>query len=151
METLTDYHRRITAHVTPADAFEKIGQVDKWWATDFEGCAAGLNDVFTVHFGETFVTFRISEVFPGKKIVWQVTDCYLHWLKDKKEWKGTEITWNVEPHGHATQITMTHVGLVPEKECYENCEKGWNFFVGESLLKLLTEQKGLPQTPKAAR
>jgi len=29
-------------------------------------------------------------------------------------------------------------------ECYGNCKIGWDFCVGESLLKLLTENKGLP-------
>jgi hypothetical protein len=38
---------------------------------------------------------------------------------------------------------MTHAGLVPGVECYGNCEKGWDFYVGESLLRLLTENTGL--------
>ena len=41
---------------------------------------------------------------------------------------------------------MTHVGLTPDKECYEDCNKGWSFYVGESLRKLITEGKGLPGT-----
>ena len=39
---------------------------------------------------------------------------------------------------------MTHVGLVPGIECYEDCEKGWDFYIKESLFKFLTEGKGLP-------
>ncbi len=38
---------------------------------------------------------------------------------------------------------MTHVGLVPEAECYNDCKAGWDKHVGESLLKLLTEGKGI--------
>ena len=40
---------------------------------------------------------------------------------------------------------MKHVGLIPEIECYESCEKGWNFFTGDSLLKLINEGKGMPE------
>jgi hypothetical protein len=39
---------------------------------------------------------------------------------------------------------MTHIGLVPGVECYEDCKKGWNFYVGESLFRWMTEGKGLP-------
>jgi hypothetical protein len=39
---------------------------------------------------------------------------------------------------------MTHVGVVPRAECYADCKKGWDFYVGESLLRLLTENEGLP-------
>ena len=50
---------------------------------------------------------------------------------------------------NATQINFTHVGLIPEVECYENCKKGWNFFIGESLRKLITEGQGQPDRSRA--
>ncbi|HZS51979.1 MAG TPA: hypothetical protein VFA54_14025 [Bryobacterales bacterium] len=59
------------------------------------------------------------------------------------------IVWEVLPDNGATQVKMTHVGLVPGAACYGTCEKGWNFYVGESLLKLPAENKGLPnQRPR---
>ena len=81
---------------------------------------------------------------PGKKIVWLVTDCNLTWLKDIKEWNGTRIEWKVSTVNNLTQISMTHVGLVPGIECYNDCEKGWNFHIGTSLFKLITEGVGMP-------
>jgi hypothetical protein len=39
---------------------------------------------------------------------------------------------------------MTHAGLVPGIECYENCQKGWDFYLRESLQKLLRENEGVP-------
>ena len=84
-------------------------------------------------------------MIPDKKIVWQVTDCNLHWLKGKKEWNDTKVVWEVSPENKSTtRIRMTHSGLVPGIECYDDGKKGWDFFVGESLRKLLTENKGLP-------
>ena len=44
----------------------------------------------------------------------------------------------------ATTVTMTHAGLVPGIECYENCQKGWDFYLRESLQKLLRENEGVP-------
>jgi len=45
----------------------------------------------------TSATIKLIEVVPDRKIVWQVLDCYLHFLKDKTEWKDTTIVW--EFHG----------------------------------------------------
>lgn len=144
-DTLTnDYHCSITANIPTKQAFENIGNVAGWWTINFEGSAQKTGDAFTVRFGETFVNFTITEAIPNKKIVWYVSDCNLHWLKDKKEWKDTSIVWEISGNDHTSKIDMTHVGLVPEVECYNNCETGWNHFIKESLFKLLTEQKGLP-------
>ena len=146
-----NYHANISARVSTHDAFEKITEVNNWWASNFKGSARKLNDVFTVTFGETFVNFKITEIVPDKKIVWHVTDCNLHWLKDKKEWNDTKIVFEISQKNDETKIDMTHVGLMPGIECYENCEKGWDFYIKQSLLKLITTGKGLPETPRALR
>lgn len=140
-----NYQSSIAADITPAEAFDSINHVNEWWAKNFEGHSQKLNDVFTVRFGETFVTFKISEVIRNKKIVWQVMDCNLHWLQNKTEWNGTSIMFEISPMGDSTQVIMTHIGLVPGIECFEQCERGWNHFIKESLFKLLTEHEGVPR------
>jgi hypothetical protein len=139
-----NYNYRIRANVKAKEAFDAISRVSEWWATDFTGSSKKLNDVFTVHFGETSVTFKITEYAPGKKIEWLVTDCYLQWLKDVKEWKDTRLRFEITEGKKLTQINFTHFGLVPGLECYSDCNAGWNFHVGVSLFKLITEHKGIP-------
>jgi hypothetical protein len=39
---------------------------------------------------------------------------------------------------------MTHDGLTPNVSCYNDCKKGWTYYVTESLQKLLTKGTGLP-------
>lgn len=141
-----NYQGSIAANFTPGEAFEGISRVNEWWAKNIEGNTKNLNDVFTVHFSNgTFVTFKVTESVPGEKIVWQVTDCFLPWLKDKTEWTGTSVVYEIVPSGNETRVTMTHVGLVPEIECFEGCEAGWNRYFKSSLFKLLTENAGVPQ------
>lgn len=134
-----NYQCSIAAHISPEEAFEGISQVNQWWAKNFEGRAEKLNDVFTVRFGDTFVTFEVTESTPGKKIAWHVTDCHLPWLNDKTEWNGTTVVFDICPLGNETRVTMTHIGLVPEVECFTMCEAGWNKHFKGSLFKLLTE------------
>jgi uncharacterized protein YndB with AHSA1/START domain len=140
-----DFHCSISVNVSAKEALEKTGNVKDWWAKNFKGSAHNLNNVFTVTFGKTFVTFKISEALPEKKIVWQVTDCYLDWLNDKTEWNGTKVVWEISANNNVTQIDMTHVGLVPGAECYNDCEKGWNGHIKGSLFNLITKGKGNPE------
>ena len=140
-----DFNTTISVNTTAGDAFKKIAQVDSWWAKDFTGKAEKLNDTFTIRFGDTFVDFKITEVIPKEKITWYVTNSFLPWLKDKTEWNNTKVVFELASTNNQLKIDFTHVGLVPEVECYDQCEKGWTRFVTVSLLKFLTEGKGLPE------
>ena len=140
-----DYQRTITAAASPAALLDRISRVSDWWGTGVTGRSQAAGDVFTIRFGDTFIDFRVAEVVPNEKVVWNVTDCHLAWLNHKTEWQGTAIVWEVTPERPGgTRVRMTHVGLVPGIECFEDCERGWDFYVGESLLKLVTEGRGLP-------
>jgi len=141
-----DFHRTITVNASAAEAFEKIAEVDHWWATNVTGNTKNQNDVFTVRFGKTFSTIKITECVPGKKMVWSITESSLPLFNNPQVWKDTRIVWEISGENNITQIEMTHVGLTPENECYRDCEKGWSFYIQESLLKLITEGKGLPGT-----
>jgi hypothetical protein len=143
-----DFQFSFTAPVGAEEAMEHINDVQAWWAKQFEGSSHLLHDTFTVRFGgpkDTFVDFEITELVPGKKVVWYVTDCYLHWIIDKHEWTGTSVVWELEPTANGTRIKMTHEGLTPEVECFNDCKVGWTHHIKDSLLKYMTEQVGLPE------
>lgn len=144
-----NYHCSITANITAKEAFQRITRVSEWWSENIEGNFKKLNDVFTIHFvfGDSFV-IKIVELVPDKKIVWLVTDCNLTWIKDKKEWKGTKISFEISTDNNSTHVNFTHIGLVPGIECYNGCVGGWNQYIKESLFKLLTEGKGEPDRKK---
>jgi hypothetical protein len=126
-------------------------RISEWWGKEVKGSSESLNDIFTVHFGKTSGTCRISELIQNKRITWDVIDCYLDIFRDKTQWNGTSIVWEFSAIENGTQINMTHVGLTPEKECYVDCEGGWTFFVAQSLYNLLTIGKGNPGTGIRAR
>jgi len=140
-----DYTATILVKASARKTFDAINHVEEWWSENIEGSSEKLNDVFTIHFGEAFVEMKIVEFVPDKKVAWDVTDCYLHWFADKKEWKGTRIIFEMTAAGELTKIQFTHVGLTPQVECYDNCVKGWDQYAKESLTKLINEGQGLPQ------
>ena len=141
-----DYTATIEVSKTPEEVFKSINSVSKWWTEKIEGDSENLNGVFTIHFSdESFVTHKLIEVVPNKKVVWLVTDCYLPWFKDKTEWTNTKMSFEISTNDNKTQMTFTHIGLVPEVECYDMYVKGWDQYVKDSLLKLITEGEGQPQ------
>jgi len=141
-----NYHCSITANISATEAFDKICQVSDWWSSDFKGKSEKLNDEFTVRFGEIHESRqKLIEVIPNKKIVWQVTESKLHWLKrDEQEWLGTKISFEISSENNSTRIDFTHIGLIPGIECYEGCVRGWNQYIKGSLFKLLNEGIGSP-------
>jgi hypothetical protein len=140
-----DFHKTITVKASAKEVYEKIARVGDWWAKCFIGKALKVGDTFRIEFGRTWVNFKIIEATPGKKIVWYVADSYLPWLKDKMEWNYTKIIYEISSNAGKTKIDFTHLGLLPEIECYENCEKGWIRFITISLPKFIDEGKGLPE------
>jgi hypothetical protein len=142
---LSSFNTLIVVGASPQEAEKRISQISGWWAKNFQGSAAKLHDRFTVRFGDTFVSFELINLIPGDTVVWEVEDCYLHWQKDKTEWNGTRVVWELIPEGEGTKIVMTHIGLTPEAECYESCRTGWTEHINESLLNFILAGKGEPQ------
>lgn len=139
-----DYQSTISAKIPARDAFARIGRVSEWWTRSFRGSARQVGDRFNVHFGDTFVDFEVVEAVPDRRVVWRVTGCHLHWLKNKTEWNDTKIVFDLASKDGTTSVTMTHAGLTPGVECFEDCKQEWNFYVGESLYKLFTDNQGVP-------
>jgi hypothetical protein len=141
---LQDYKCTVNARVSAEEAYRKVARVSDWWNQRSTGKTQKVGDTFRVNFGETWVDFEVVEAVPNKRFVWHVTDCHLHSFEDRTEWKDTSVIWDLTTASDTTTVTMAHAGLTPAVECFKACEAGWNFHVGESLLKLLTEDCGLP-------
>jgi hypothetical protein len=141
----SDYQHRFIVQATPEQVFEAITRVSEWWTINTDGKSQAVGDEFTVQFGDVHLTRqRVTEALAGKRIVWHVTESLLPWLKDLEEWKGNELVFEISATDKGTQLTFTHIDLTPQVECFAQCEKGWNFFLGESLFRLITEGAGLP-------
>lgn len=142
----TDYSCTFTVTATAKHITECICNISGWWAADVKGNSDNPGDIFTVRFGKTFSTFKITEFVTNHKIMWLVIDAYLPLFKDDKEWLNTQIQWNIKRLENCTEVTMTHIGLTTDKTCYSDCKKGWNFYAVESLKKLIVKGKGDPGT-----
>jgi Activator of Hsp90 ATPase homolog 1-like protein len=132
----------MTVDQTPEEAFAAINNVRGWWSGEIEGSTEKLGDEFTYRYQDVhYSKQKVVESIPGRKVVWLVLDARLNFAKDKTEWKGTEITFEISRKGIETEVRFTHVGLVPEFECFSSCSNAWGSYINDSLRSLITSEK----------
>jgi hypothetical protein len=71
-------------------------------------------------------------------------DAKINFVKDKAEWNGTDILFEITRKDGKTELRFTHVGLNPGIECYGKCAGAWGFYINDSLRSLITTGKGDP-------
>lgn len=130
---------------TPEEVFNAINNVRGWWSEEIEGSTDELGAEFKYHFKDVHrSTIKVTELVPGKKVAWHVLDNYFSFTKDETEWIDTNITFDIAKNGDKTEVRFTHVGLVPQYECYNACSEGWSTYINGSLWSLITTGKGMP-------
>jgi uncharacterized protein YndB with AHSA1/START domain len=141
-----DFTYTFSVDQSPKQVFDAINNIKAWWTEDFSGTSEKLNDEFKVRFFKDlhYSKHKLTEVIPNKRIVWLVTESRLNFLKDKGEWTGTSMSFDISEENGKTKVLFTHHGLQPQIECYGDCTKGWTYYLGSSLLPLITTGKGQP-------
>ena len=144
-----DFTTSIQVDQTPQEAFDAINNVRGWWSEEIKGDTDRLNAEFTYHYKDVHISkMKIIEFIPGERVVWLVLDNYFNFTKDKSEWKGNKIIFEIAEKDNKTQLQFTQEGLVTGYECYEVCHDAWSNYIKNSLRSLVTTGKGQPN-PKA--
>lgn len=130
---------------TPKQAFDAINHVRGWWSGEVEGETDRVGAEFTYRYKDVHrTTQKITELVPGKKVVWHVTASDLSFVKDKEEWTGTDIIFEISAKDGETEVRFTHAGLAPQIECYGNCSNAWGVLIKGNLRNLITTGKDQP-------
>jgi hypothetical protein len=138
-----------TVDKSPKEAFDAINNVRGWWSGNIEGSTDKLGDEWTYRYEDAhYSKQRITEFIPGKKVVWLVLDSSLNFVKNKSEWNGTKITFDIAKKGDKTDVRFTHLGLVPDYECFGACSNAWGSYINGSLRRLITKGKASPTRKK---
>ena len=144
-----DYTVAILVDKTPKQVYDAVNNVRAWWSGEITGRTDKLGSQWTYRYQDLHrSTQKITEMVPGKRVVWHVTDSYLSFVKDNREWNGTDIVFDITTRGDKTELRFTHVGLAPAVECYGDCSSAWRFYIKDSLRKLITTGKGTPNPSK---
>lgn len=140
-----DFTTSILVDQTPTEAFKAITNVRGWWSEEIEGNTDKVNAVFNYHYEDMHrCTIKVVELVPDEKVVWLVMENYFKFTEDETEWTNTKVVFDISRSGDKTHVRLTHLGLVPTYECYEICKDGWTNYIQNSLQRLITTGKGLP-------
>lgn len=139
------YTTTLLVNQTPKEVFDAINNVRGWWSESIEAITGKLNAEFLQYYQDVHIAkMKIVEFIPGKKVTWLVSDSYFNFTTDEAEWKNTKICFEISVKNNQTQLVFTHVGLVPEYECYDVCKDAWGDLINRSLRGLITTGKGQP-------
>lgn len=140
-----NYATAFTVDQTPEEAFSAITNVRGWWSGEIDGSTDKLGEEFTYRYKDVhYSKQQITELVPGERVVWHVLDSSLSFVEDKSEWNGTDITFEIARKGDKTDVRFTHIGLVPDDECYGACSTAWDSYINSSLRSLITTGQGQP-------
>jgi hypothetical protein len=139
------YSTSYTVEQSPEEVFAAVLDVGAWWTGQIEGRADELGAEFTYrHPPQHYSRQRVVELEPGRCVVWRVTDSHLAFISEPGEWTGSEIVFDILPAAGGTELRFTHLGLVPDVECFGACSTAWLHYINGSLHSLITTGAGLP-------
>lgn len=140
-----DFTISFTVDQTPDAVFAAVNNVRGWWSQDISGPTDKAGQVFDYRYRDLHrCRIKIVELAPGSKVAWHVEQNHFSFTRDDTEWTGTDIVFDIAERDGRTEVRFTHVGLVPEYECYDVCSDGWGTYIKGSLRSLIVSGEGQP-------
>ncbi|MFI5954922.1 SRPBCC domain-containing protein [Cryptosporangium sp. NPDC051539] len=145
VHTERGYSTSYTVEQPAEDVYAAVLDVRGWWTGRIDGPTDELEGEFTYrHPPQHYSRQRVVELTPGRRVVWRVTDSRLAFVSEPGEWTGSEIVFDIASVADGTELRFTHLGLVPDVECFDACSTAWLHYVNGSLRSLITTGTGLP-------
>ena len=143
--TQQNYTTSFATDRTPDEVFAAVNNVRGWWSEDIEGSTEQPGSVWFYQARDLHrCTIKVVESMPGRKVAWQVLDNTFSFTEDKSEWIGSTMVFDIDRTGDQTRLRFTHVGLVPDDECYDVCHDAWGTYIRGSLKSLVATGTGNP-------
>lgn len=140
-----NYTTTISVDRAPHEAFQAITNVHGWWSQEIEGVTDQVGGEFDYHYQDVHrCRVRVTELVPGQKVAWHILDNYFNFIDDQAEWKDTKVVFEISAKDDGAEVHFTHVGLVPQYECYDVCTDAWAGYIKSSLRNLINTGTGQP-------
>ncbi|NDV45152.1 SRPBCC family protein [Flagellimonas sediminis] len=133
--TTLSYSYSFRTKKTAQEIFNLLLNIPAWWSGIFEETIAGpskqVGDEFEFKAGggAHYTKQKLIELVPDKRIIWEIRECHLQFVTNHSEWVGTHLQFDIESFVDDTKVTFTHLGLVPQFECFEGCSGAWTQYM----------------------
>lgn len=138
---MTDQHSFTTQFAItqrPQTVFEAICNPRSWWSGEISGSSHRLGDIFTYRYKDLhFSRQQVAELVPFQRVAWKVLEADLAFVADRREWTGTTITFDIAERAGQTELVFSHLGLVPQVECFDTCVDAWTALIQGSLREVI--------------
>lgn len=139
-----DFTTTFVVNQAPASVFAAITNVRGWWSEDIDGRTDELGEFTYRHRDLHRCRIQVADLRPGTAVVWRVLENYFQFTRNPAEWTGTEIRFDIGSTDGGTEVRFTHVGLVPQEECFDICSNAWSTYIDGSLRALIETGRGRP-------
>jgi uncharacterized protein YndB with AHSA1/START domain len=138
-----DYMRSVTVHSRPERVYDAIATLEGlrgWWTPMASGSAKPGGTIRLEFEGmDEHIDMRVDAATRPARVVWTILE-----HTSLEEWAETKVSFSLEPSAEGECVlSFRHEGLSPKLACYEDCEAGWEHFLG-SLVSLAERGKGSP-------
>lgn len=148
------FQQTIALNADPAKVYAAIATtagLRGWWTT---ACNGDTRIGGVIHFGFECADkdMRVEHLEANREVRWLCTHAHIgvDGLAHRDEWVGTRMVFRLAASdGGRTRLDFEHIGLVPELECYDLCDKGWRYFL-DSLKQFVETGRGTPHTMPVA-
>src|SRR4030095_8879146 len=111
----TTYSVEIELSKTPANVFNRVTDLTKWWPEEFIGDGIKPGAEFSLKTGDGhYSKNKVIELVQDKKLVWLTKESTRK--SDGYDWSGTKFVFELSPKGDKTLLKFTYDGIVLENE-----------------------------------
>jgi len=117
-------------------------EIAQWWTTSAnllpEEGAVGLFQWSNYHWT---VEILLKKLRKDELVIWKCTSSN---MQDTDAWEGSEMEFRISKLGHrSVKLDFLHANY-KESPCFDVCNDGWRFVLGNSLKSYLETGKGFP-------
>jgi len=139
---MADILHQVGINATPAQLYgvlTKESGLKSWWS-EHSRIEPTIGSVASVSFYNNAVTFnfRINELIPNQKVVWEI-------VEGPPDWVNTTITWTIGENEGQTFIHFAQRGFASTEGNFAGVNYNWGWYV-TSIKFLLEKGEGMPHT-----
>ncbi len=130
---MPDIQHLVFIKSTPEKIYEAISTqqgIASWWSI-YNNAKAEVGSTYHISFGGGYYKeIKVTELVPGKKVVWQILDAHPEWL-------NTTVLFHINMGINSAELRFNHAGWKEYTDMFAQCNHHWGVYLQN--LKIFTE------------